>query len=752
MRVVLSCYGRRSSIYFIKIYMRKSLFLIVVFLSMLFIQRIYAQINIVNQGNADSRIFVNKNNPVDMQAAEILQDFIKRISGAELPVLPVGKPQKGDIVMGEGDVSGLKEDGFRLKTEKGILYISSGGDKGCIYGVVTLLERYLGVAYLGADEYTLIPQSTIVLPEINRVENPAFRYRQSQNYALKEDPLYRYWFRLEDPQDVFAGGLWVHTFDRILPSDVYGRSHPEYYSFINGERRPGKASQWCLTNPEVFEIVSQKVDSIFKSNPGKNLISISQNDGNHTNCTCSDCKALDDREGGPSGSLIHFLNKLAERFPDKEFSTLAYLYTMHPPKRIKPLPNVNIMLCNIDCKREVPLTDNSTGQDFIKALKGWSAISNNIFIWDYGINFDNYVAPFPNFPILQKNIQLFKEHNATMHFSQVAGSKGGDFAEMRTYMVSKLMWDPYQDADSLMRSFMNGYYGAAAPYIYQYEKLLEGGLLASQIDLWIYDSPVSHKRGMLNDNCLKRYNELFDLAEKAVSEDEVLLKRVRRTRLPLQYSELEIARTKDGPDVDVIKEKLDLFEKLTAEYEVPTLNERNNSPADYCKLYRERYLPGRTRNLAKGAKVVWDVEPSGKYKDLGEVVLTDELFGGTTFVESWIGWEGSDASFVLDMGEEKDISAVEADFLHQLGAWILLPKRVRYFVSSDNKEFRNFGEQELEEDRSPQVKFVGIKCESDTPVTARYIKVDIEGIKTCPSWHYGVGYPAWFFIDEVTVQ
>ena len=105
---------------------------------------------------------------------------------------------------------------------------------------------------------------------------------------------------------------------------------------------------------------------------------------------------------------MRFLNKLAERFPDKQFSTLAYLFTMHPPKHVKPLPNVNIMLCDIDTKREVPLTDNASGRDFMKALEGWSKISNNIFIWDYGINFDNMVAPFPNFPILQKNIQLFK--------------------------------------------------------------------------------------------------------------------------------------------------------------------------------------------------------------------------------------------------------------------------------------------------------------------------------------------------------
>ncbi|MDD2953265.1 MAG: DUF4838 domain-containing protein [Parabacteroides sp.] len=713
---------------------------------------VQAQVTLVKEGKPTSRICIEKGNEIDRQAADLLQDFVCRISGATLPIVSAPSPMKGDIVIGGGNTSGLTEDGFRLQTDKGSLYIGSGGDKGSIYGVVTLLEDYLGVAYYGANAYTLDKRSTITIPELKRAENPAFRYRQSQCYAMKEDPIYKLWFRFEEPKEVFAGGLWVHSFDKIMPSDIYGASHPEYYSFINGERRPGKASQWCLTNPEVFELVSHKIDSIFKANPGMNLISVSQNDGNHTNCTCPDCKALDELEGGPTGSLIHFLNKLAERFPDKEFSTLAYLYTMNPPKHVKPLPNVNIMLCDIDCKREVPLTDNASGQEFVKAMEGWSKISKNIFVWDYGINFDNFVSPFPNFPILQKNIQLFKEHNATMHFSQIGGSKGGDFPEMRAYMVSKLMWNPYLNTDSLMRAFMDGYYGAASPYIYQYEKLLEGGLLASRKDLWIYDSPVTHKDGMLNANCRKRYNEFFDQAEQAVSNDPVLLDRVRLSRLPLQYAELEIARAEGNHDVEEVKAKLALFKGRTAQYGIPTLNERNNTPADYCKLYTERYLPGRARNLAKGAKVIWLDEPSPKYKAMGEAALTDELLGGTAFVESWVGWEGKDGAFVLDLGKEVSFSSINSDFLHQLGQWVLLPKRVTYSVSSDNKTYRAFGEKSIPEDRSVEVKFVGVKCESPSPVTARYIKVEIEGVKTCPSWHYGVGYPAWFFLDEVTVR
>ena len=713
----------------------------------------HAQMTFVKEGKAVSRIIVADKDTINRKAADLLQDFVQRISGARLPIVENAQAKKGDIVIGQGNTEGLTEDGFRLATQEGILQISSGGDKGVIYGVVTLLDDYLGVEYYTAHTYTLEKKPTIEIPELDRAENPSFRYRQTQSYAIQEDPIYKMWFRLEEPNEVFANNLWVHTFDKILPSAEFGESHPEYYSFINGEHRPGNHSQWCLTNPEVFEIVAHRVDSIFRANPDKKMISISQNDGNFTNCTCPACKALDEQEGGtPSGSLIHFLNKLAARFPDKEFSTLAYLFTMHPPKQVKPLPNVNIMLCDIDCRREVPLTDNASGQDFMRAMEGWSKISDNIFVWDYGINFDCYLSPFPNFPILQKNMQLFKDHHVTMHFSQIAGSKCGTFTEMRAYIVSKLMWNTQQDVDSLMKQFMQGYYGAAAPYLYQYEKLLEGALLGSGQDLWIFDSPVSHKKGMLNAHCLKRYNELFDQAEKAVADSPELLDRVRIERLTLQYSELETARAEGGHDINEIKEKLALFRERAAHYQLPTLNERHNSPLAYCDLYEKRFLPKAEKNYAKNASITWIEAPSDKYLPEAAKTLTDELYGGTSFVESWIGWEGKNGSFILDLGKEVDIRVIESDFLHQLGQWVFLPKKVSYAISSDNQSYQAFGTTDIAEDQSVEVKFFQARSEKQQPVKGRYVKVEIEGVNTCPSWHCGVGHKAWFFMDEIRVN
>ena len=716
------------------------------------------QINIIENKSPRARIIVDKQDSTDFRAALLLQDFAERITGAKLEILEKeSKPKAGDILIGKFQLpiagltlSQITEDGFYLSTNDQYLRIVGNEGKGSIYGVVTLLEDYFGIRYYAQNTYTLNRSINMDVPAgINRLENPSFRYRQVATYN-QADSIYKLWHRLEQPNEVFAERLWVHTFNHLLPSDEFGEKHPEYYSFVTGQRRPGHASQWCLTNPEVFDIVAHRLDSIFKKNPEQKIISVSQNDS-QTHCHCDACKVIDDHEGSPSGTLVYFMNKLAERFPDKEISTLAYLYSMQPPKHIKPLPNVNIMLCNIDCYREVSLTENPSGQTFMKALVGWSAISDNIFIWDYGINFDNYISPFPNFHILQTNMQLFKDYNATMHFSQINSVKGGNFADLRAYLIAKLMWNTKLDVEALMNTFLNDYYGEAAPYIYQYIKIQEGALMGSQIPLWIYDTPITHKDGMLNQPLMIRYKALFDKAEQAVINDKVFLDRVREARLPIMYAELEIARTNPVKDIETLTDKLSLFRERTGELNVLIFNERHNTVEEYCDLYIQRNLANRKQSLALNAPVEFISAPNNPYTKIADKALTDGLYGGATYNESWVGWEGRDAEFIIDLGEVKPITSVETDFLYSMGAWILLPKSVTCYVSKDNKDFTLLGQQDIEESRERKVSFVNIPITPKESTEGRYIKVKVETIGLCPTWHHGVGYPAWFFIDEVNV-
>lgn len=719
-----------------------------------------AQIPLVRDGKPHSRIIVDPNDSIDMQAAILMQDFVKRISNVELPII-TDSPQikKGDIILGnfqlpiQGlDPTKLTEDGFYLSTKDGYIRIVKGKGKGTIYGIVTLLEDYFGVRYYAANTAVFKPDKNLTLAEnITHIDNPSFRYRQTQAYSTK-DPIYKTWHRLEEPSEVFADHLWVHTFDRILPSKEFGKSHPEYYALINGEHRPGWASQWCLTNPEVFDIVAHRVDSIFKANPDKNMISISQNDGHDTYCTCENCTAINQYEGSLSGSIIHFLNKLAARFPDKEFSTLAYMYSVAPPKHVKPLPNVNIMLCNIECTREITLPENEIGQKFVSDMEGWAKITDNIFVWDYGIDFDNYLSPFPNFHVLQPNMKLFKDNKTTMHFSQIAGSKGGDFSELRSYVVSQLMWDTSLNSDSLVVEFLDGYYGKpASPYLYEYIKLRQGALIGSNIPLKLYDTPVFHKTGMLNQPMLTIYKNLFEKAEQVSKDDPTFYKRLKEAHLPVQYSELEIAHTNKINNPRELERKLNFFRQRANELNVTDLNEQGSKINDYCDLYKERYLTNRDNNLALGAKVSYITTPNAPYNHLPERTLTDGILGAAAPSEEWIGWQGQDGEFLIDLGETKSIQTIHFDFLQRLGSWAILPKSATSYTSVDNISFTEMGRKDIPEDRDIKAKFVNVEIKSKEKVEARYVKIKIENIGLCPSWHLAVGHPAWFLIDEVFI-
>lgn len=698
--------------------------------------------------------------PHQQEAAQLLQRFMHEATGYAFPVVD-GKVSKGDIVLMENP--NLPEDAFKVY-KNGSCVVLEGFGKSTTYAVCDFLEQEMGMDYWGGGEYDLPRRRAVEVR--GRTEIPTFRYRQTSHWSLRNgkvatsdngvdkirtaDKLYRTWYRLEEPHDLFVDNLWVHTCNRLLPASKYGKDHPEYYAFFGGERHPGSASQWCLTNPDVLEIVCGTLDSLFHANPQQDMISISQNDGSDTYCRCPSCQAVIDEEGSPSGPIIRFVNELAKRFPDKQISTLAYLFSVTPPLKTKPVSNVSIMLCDIDCRRQTALTENPSGQDFMKCLEGWSKVCNNIFLWDYGINFDNYLSPFPNLSTIRDNIQIFKNHGVKMHFSQINSTLGGDMAELRPYLVSKLMWNADAPLDSLERHFCEGYYGAAAEPILRYIHMIEGAAVATDVDLFIYDSPVSYKDNILRPALLRRYNALFDLAEEAVAHDPVKLARVRRTRLPLQYSALEIARTNPNRDFEAVGKALEVFESRIKELGIETLNERNNDPLAYCAMYRERYLKNLPGNLASGRPVSFIKGPHPRYEELARTAITDGLFGGTGYVENWVGWEGSDADFVIDLGEEKDIREVGADFLRQIGGWVLEPLGMSVLTSADGGECKPFGYVDNPENRDGTIGFKTLTVKGSAK--ARYVRIQVVGVKICPEWHYGVGNPCWFFTDEVWVR
>ena len=82
-----------------------------------------------------------------------------------------------------------------------------------------------------------------------------------------------------------------------------------------------------------------------------------------------------------------------------------------------PRPNVAIQLCSIEASWAVPLShpDNA---DFAADLKAWNAVSDHLYVWDYIVDFANFVMPWPNWDVLVDNLLFFRDNGVVGIFEE----------------------------------------------------------------------------------------------------------------------------------------------------------------------------------------------------------------------------------------------------------------------------------------------------------------------------------------------
>jgi len=726
------------------------------------------QLYLTKNGRATSSLVLAKNAAAsDSAAAEQLRRYLHAISGASLPLRRDTKAGTtiwiGSAGHGEGcpiavDWEELEEDGFAISTSGNTLVIAGGNEKGTLYGVNSLLESYLGCRMHSPTAEIVPKKKTVALPPIIDTQVPRFEFRD----AHFTDSAYVAWHKLDNHRDLF--GLYVHTFARLVPPEKYFKDHPEYFSELAGGRVPD--GQLCLTNPEVFRIVVDKLRAHMTAQPEKRFWSVSQND-TFSPCECGACRAIDSAEGSPSGSLLAFVNKVAEQFPDKIISTLAYQYSRSAPKTIKPRPNVNIMLCSIECNRSRPLETDSLSASFRRDVDAWTSLTSNIYLWDYVVQFRNLISPFPNLRVLQPNLQYFAKRGITHIFEQGAGpSLPNEFKELRTYLIAKLLWNPDINVDSLMDDFLRGYYGAAAPFLRTYIDTMHDSLQASGQQLGIYGFPLPMKRGYLADDCMTVYTQLFNEAERAVGTDTVMLKRVQTARLPLQFAILEQAKLngtgyrgffEQAPGDNwvtkpAMRELLDTFVQRCNMFDIHALNEQGTTPDQYLTA-TEQYLSSSLRkNSVLFKSVTATFPPSRLYHDGDASALTDGLRGLDDYHLNWVGFHGVDMEVTIDLGLPTSLHRMEVGFLQDINAWIFLPEEIRLSVSNDGRDFRQVVQvtKVIPQNRKG-VWSVPYTAEF-SPTEARYVRLKATNLKTCLGWHKGAGQPCWVFADEITLE
>lgn len=733
-------------------------------------------INLVSNNKTDYKIVLSSfASPWDSLAAAELQKYIEEISGARITIVDDSSPvHSNEIIIGKNkhsqhiNTSGINDDGFIIKTEKNKLHLLGINGKGSLNSVYTLLEKYLNCRMYSSSAKVIPKQSSILLPPIDLLENPVFTYRDVHYYESTYDGYCR-WHKLVDSEDKNIWGMFVHTFQDLLPSEKYFEKYPEYFALRGEIRVP---DQPCLNNPEVFKIIVDQLRKRINRNPLAQIWSVSQND-NYSCCQCPGCSKIDEHEGSPSGSVINFVNKVAKEFPDKIISTLAYQYSRKAPKHIKPKKNVNIMLCTIECYRTKPIYSDTSSSGFLNDLIEWSKLTNNIFLWDYVVQFTNLISPFPNFQVLQPNIQLFAKYNTKMMFQQGAGRRqASEFGELRSYLIAKLLWNPYINIDSVMNDFLSGYYGNAGKFIKLYIDFMQSELLKSDAQLNIYGDPIESMNNYLSPELIDKYNTIFNDAESSVSCEPEFLNRVKTARLPLTYAMLEHAKViedknkglvikQDGQDYIPNPKLISLLNDLstyTKNIDDVYLNEKGLTPGNYIARYKTMLSKTMKNPLGLFKPAQYITEPNYKYPANGVKTLTDGKRGDEDHHYNWLGFEGNNMEVVIDLEKISTVKKVSADFLQISFSWIFLPEQFEVSLSNNGENFtavssiKNTTPVTKEETVSPAYAFIkNFSCKFDS-VKARYIKVKAVNMGTCPRWHPGYPFKAWIFTDEIVVE
>ena len=340
-------------------------------------------------------------------AAEEIQTYIEKISGAKLQIVNLKKDEKipdaPAILLGSElaakagfgkEIHKLDKDGIFLKTSGNKLIISGKRARGTLYAAYDFLES-LGCRWVMPGDFgELLPSTKNITTNIDKSENPSNsqRYWWCTSGAGKEYPRWtlrnkgNYVKALEDKtisQAHWLGGplKWgaTNTANAIkvkekvrIPRkgtdgkpllDADGKQvfemvekdvpalPDEYYALVDG--KPSKSAP-NMSNPKVWDIYADcYLDYFRNTSPFEDYVSISAEDGmvldDHKESKKLDSNEYDKFSGAFSATdklwFFHTRNieKVIKEFPDRKFGVLVYANNMTPPRITTVHPNMALV-------------------------------------------------------------------------------------------------------------------------------------------------------------------------------------------------------------------------------------------------------------------------------------------------------------------------------------------------------------------------------------------------------------------------
>lgn len=409
------------------------------------------------------------------------------------------------------------DDAFVSFVKNNVVYICGKTDRATLYGVYEFLESIVGVRFLSITA-THIPdlrEKGIVVPETyEKNESPVFDIRSYWTHDGEVSAEYSARMRVmtlwydEKSATKFGGGMRDvfyndgHNVNKLYQEGyfaTFGNQPDGTVIYEGGADNDGKpfilrsttvsdpsnSGSICLSDDKVVNLVTKGVIERIKAHPTCDYFGVMQEDTKFF-CSCPKCKA----EPSKTNVVIGFCNKIAREVKrwceseGKSFTggrkkyivTYAYGYTEIPPT-IPVENNIMVELALIDSANYAYSfvdKENQTDSCF-NAIEGWRKIvsDDRILFYSYETNFNNYHWYIANLTNLLPDLQYMTNFGKLI----VTFEAGEMFCDcwqalIRTYVCSKLMWNPskYNQTDvmNMVKEFCDLYYERNGAVVYEY--------------------------------------------------------------------------------------------------------------------------------------------------------------------------------------------------------------------------------------------------------------------------------------------
>ncbi|MFA7158052.1 MAG: DUF4838 domain-containing protein [Kiritimatiellia bacterium] len=548
-----------------------------------------ADVELVKDGKALADIVVETNAISSVQlAANDLQEFIEKMSGAKLEIVAEPKDQfKFHVYVGASDFTkklgitfdDLKPEGFKIiakdnyvvligrdEQRKPFPYSHHGegltnwwkfaGEKygvpyhlpinskvgfypydatATLYASSELLEQ-LGVRFYAPYEHgTVIPEKkTISVPEQTLSKAPAFPIRQFAYYAQWLDGSALKWIkRLKYGSSYLYGG--AHATHTIIAPPEQKTEHPEYFAEVNGKRlgsMKGGVPRFC--NASFRKTSINFLNKTFEAYPYLVAFDLMPPDG-LGQIDERDAKIWHRPERGYNSQFSDYLwdywlwaaKELKKVCPDKYLVGWSYSPYMEPPSGLDKLPdNVALYLCQNTFTSFL----NKKNNDQLR--RHWMAMltSKKLFIYDYYLFYRDEQCP--RYPVvftqlLQEDMQALKDacEGKNIEIASELTKQGHRVAcPGLTHLLHYWQGKLFWDPDLDRLKMLEEYYGL---YFGPAKKeMKEFYEFAEEVWMRPESRSISAASGFLKEKDVERYFDILKRARDKAGQDSVHAKRI----------------------------------------------------------------------------------------------------------------------------------------------------------------------------------------------------------------------------------